>query len=111
MGFLWPSNHSQVDCGLGDHFATTVSYLWASCALSVAFVFQHLRLYNNDAKIFGAEGVLCRRLENLDRKVTYKACESSYVISTSAWVYFFEKSFRVPKVVPKNGYRRVKIVL
>ena len=55
----------------------------------------------NAAKIFGTEGVLCRRLENLDRKVTYKACESSYVISTSAWVYFFEKSFHVPKIVPK----------
>ena len=30
----------QVDCGLGDHFATTVAYLWASCALSVAIVCQ-----------------------------------------------------------------------
>ena len=30
----------QVDCGLRDHFATTVAYLWASCALSVAVVCQ-----------------------------------------------------------------------
>jgi hypothetical protein len=43
-----------------------------------------------------------RRLENLDRKVTYNACESSYVISTSAWVIFFVIFFFVPKVVPKK---------
>ena len=29
------------------------------CGLSVAFV---MCLYNNDAKIFGTEGILCRRL-------------------------------------------------
>ena len=29
----------QVLFGLRDHFATTVSYLWASCALSVAVRF------------------------------------------------------------------------
>ena len=40
MGFLWLLGFSQGDCGLRDHFATTVSYLWASCALSVAIVCQ-----------------------------------------------------------------------
>ena len=40
MGFLWPLGCSQVACGLGDHFASTVSYLWASCILSVAVVLQ-----------------------------------------------------------------------
>ena len=30
----------QVDCGLRDHFATTSAYLWAICALSMAFRFQ-----------------------------------------------------------------------
>ena len=58
--------------------------------------------YNNAAKIFGVEGVLCRRLEKLVRKVVYIACGSGCIITTSAWVYFLEKSFRVPKVVPKN---------
>ena len=65
---------------------------------SMAFM---MRFYNNAAKIFGAEDVLCRRLEIFEWKVVYEACGSCYVISTSAWVYFFEKSFRVPKVVPK----------
>ena len=40
MGFRWLLGCSQVDCGLRDHFATTVAYLWASCALSVAVVCQ-----------------------------------------------------------------------
>ena len=40
MGFRWLLDCSQVDCGLRDHFATTVSYLWASCVLSVAIVCQ-----------------------------------------------------------------------
>ena len=40
MGFRWLLDCSQVACGLRDHFATTVSYLWASCALSVAIVCQ-----------------------------------------------------------------------
>ena len=40
MGFLWLLGYSQVDYGLGDHFATTVSYLWASCTLSMALVLQ-----------------------------------------------------------------------
>ena len=57
--------------------------------------------YNNAAKIFGAEGVLCRKLELLERKVVDIACGSGCIISTSASVYFFEKSFRVPKIVPK----------
>ena len=40
MGFRRLLGYSQVDCGLRDHFATTVSYLWASCVLSVAIVCQ-----------------------------------------------------------------------
>ena len=65
---------------------------------SMAFM---MRFYNNAAKIFGAKGVLCRRLEILGRNLVYKACGSGCIITTSAWVYFFEKSFRVPKIVPK----------
>ena len=37
MGFRRLLGYSQVDCGLRDHFATTVAYLWASCVLYVAF--------------------------------------------------------------------------
>ena len=33
------NNLFQVDCGLRDHFAITVAYLWDSCALSVAIVY------------------------------------------------------------------------
>ena len=40
MSFWWLLGRSQVARGLGDHFATTVSYLWASCVLSVAIVCQ-----------------------------------------------------------------------
>ena len=56
-------------------------------------------LYNNTAKIFGAEGVLCRKFELLERKVVDIACGSVCIITTSAWVYFFEKSFRVLKMI------------
>ena len=44
----------------------------------------------NAAKIFGAEGILCRMLEIYEWKVTYKACGSGYNTATSAWVCFFE---------------------
>ena len=40
MGFRWLLGRSKVGYRLRDHFATTVSYLWASCALSVAIVCQ-----------------------------------------------------------------------
>ena len=33
------SNHSQVDCGLHDHFAITIGDLWDIYGLSVAFRF------------------------------------------------------------------------
>ena len=49
-------------------FGTTIGDLWDIYGLSVAFL---MRLYNNAAKIFGAEGVLCRRLENLEGKMVY----------------------------------------
>ena len=39
MGFRWLLGFSQVARGQGDHFAITVSNLWASCYLSVAFMF------------------------------------------------------------------------
>ena len=44
---------------------------------------------------------LCRRLEFFEWNVTDIACGSGCIITTSAWVYFFEKTFRVPKIVPK----------
>ena len=49
-------------------FGTTIGDLWDICGLSVAFL---MRLYNSAAKIFGAEGVLRRRLENLEGKMVY----------------------------------------
>ena len=58
-------------------------------------------LYNNAAKIFGAEGILCRRLEIFEWNMAYEACVNGCIITTSAWLYFFEKSFRAPKIVPK----------
>ena len=42
MGFRWLLGFSQVDCGLHDHFATTIAHLWASCITAVAFSFPFL---------------------------------------------------------------------
>ena len=40
------NNLFQVDCGLGDHFVTTISFLWTNCALSVAFMCYVASLYS-----------------------------------------------------------------
>ena len=59
------------------------------CGLSIVFL---MRFYNNAAKIFGAEGVLRRRLEILESIMVYITRGSSCITDASAWVYFFEKS-------------------
>jgi hypothetical protein len=64
-------------------FGSTIGDLWDICGLSIP------RLYNNAAKIFGAEGVLRRRLDNSGRNLVYIACGSGCIITTSVWVYFF----------------------
>ena len=58
MGFLWLLGYSQVDCGLGDHCRTSLGLLWAFGG------FLYTCLYNNAAKTFGTEGVVCRRFVN-----------------------------------------------
>ena len=70
-GFLWLLDCSQVDYWLRDHFATTVAHLFPKCALSVYFSFKYFCLYNNGVKIFGVEGVLRRRFENMESKMVY----------------------------------------
>ena len=62
-------------------FGTTIGDLWEICGLSVAFL---MRLYNNAAKIFGAEGVLRRRLENLEGKMVYTTRGSICITIVSA---------------------------
>ena len=62
--------------------------LWAFGGLSIP------RLYNSAAKIFGAEDVLCRRLDNLGRNLVYIACGSGCIITTSVLVYFLKKVFK-----------------
>ena len=42
--FRWLLDCSQVACGLGDHFATTVAHLSPKCVLSVDFSF-HLSVF------------------------------------------------------------------
>jgi len=97
MGFRWLSNHSQVDCGLHDHFATIVAHLLPSCITAVAFVFSlftfplSMRLYNNAAKIFGAERVLRRRLENLEGKMVYTTHGKCSIYRASRVSVFFLK--------------------
>ena len=88
MGFLWLLDCSQVACGLRDHFATTVSYLWASCVLSVAIVCQmfmplyiivmpYLRHFgsfvpkNRNAINRSSPLGEIRRFENMEREMVY----------------------------------------
>ena len=40
VGFRWLLGCSQVDCGLHDHFGTTVAHLSPKCAIFVAFPFS-----------------------------------------------------------------------
>ena len=63
--------------------------LWEFCGLSVAFVFQHFRLYKNAAKIFGIVVLLCRRFENLENKMVYTTREKCSVYYVSRVSVFF----------------------
>ena len=84
MGFRWLLGCSQVGFGLRDHFATTVAHLLPICALSVSFSFKYFCLYNNTAKIFGAEGVSCRRLENVESEMGHTTRGSICITGVSA---------------------------
>ena len=50
-------------------------------------------LYNNAAKIFGAEGVLRRRFENLESKMVYTTCGKCSIYYASRVSVFFLKKF------------------
>ena len=89
----WLCRKLKVSCGLRDHFATTVAHLLPKCALSVSFSFKYLCLYNNCVKIFGVEGVLRRRFAVLEHEMVYTIRGNICITRTSAWVFFFEKSF------------------
>ena len=67
---------------------------------SVVFIFCN-DLYNNAAKIFGAEVVLCRRLEKLEGKMVYITRGSICITRVSAWVCFLKKKFLRAKIVLK----------
>ena len=47
--------------------------------------------------------ILCRRLENLESEMVYITRGKCSIYRASRVRVFFEKSFRVPKVVPKVG--------
>ena len=53
-------------------FGNTIGDLWEFCGLSVAFL---MRLYHDAAKIFGTEGILCRRFVNFAIKRRLKQAE------------------------------------
>ena len=55
VGYLWLSVHSQVDYGLGDHFAITVAHLSPKCALSMGFQFSPFRFPCASIYYSGAE--------------------------------------------------------
>ena len=88
-------DRSQVACGLRDHFATTVSYLWASCALSVAIVYLvFIPLYIIVMPYLWYFCFLCRQLETLERTMVYIArgkCSVYYASRVS--VFFLKKVF------------------
>ena len=86
------SDRFQVDCGLRDHFVTTVSYLWASCVLSMAIVYQmfmplyiivmpYLRHFgdfvpkNRNAINRSSPLGEIRRFENMESKMVYRTRE------------------------------------
>ena len=50
-----------------------------------------IRLYNNDAKIFGVEGVLRRRLENLEGEMVYTTRGKCSIYRASRVGVFFLK--------------------
>ena len=100
LGESYLLSRFQVTCGLGDHFATTVAHLLPKCVLSVAFSFKYLCLYNNAAKIFGTEGVVCRRFVNIAIKRRLKQAEGVDYQRIPLGCFFISFFF-VPKVVPK----------
>ena len=64
-----------------------MGFLWLLC-------FKYLCLYNNAAKIFGAEGVLRRRLENLESEMVYTTRGKCSIYKTSrVGVFFLKKVF------------------
>ena len=56
-------------CKFREHHRRSVGVLWAFGG------FLQTRLYNNAAKIFGAEGILCRRFVNVAIKRHLKQAE------------------------------------
>ena len=115
MGFWWLLGFFKLTTGyattsrpLYHIYGLVVPYLWLWC-------FKYLCLYNNGVKIFGVEGVLSRRFAVLERGMVYTIHGNICITRVSAWVYFFEKSFRVPKVVlkivPNNLHWKEKILL
>ena len=67
-------------------FVTTIGDLWNFGGLSVAFL---MRLYNSAAKIFGVEGGLRRRLENLESEMVYTTRGKYSIYKTSRVGVFF----------------------
>ena len=63
-----------------------MGFLWLLC-------FKYLCLYNNAAKIFGAEVVLCRRFENLESKMVYTTRGKCSIYNASRVSVFFRKKF------------------
>ena len=81
-------------------FGTTIGDLWDIYGLSVAISFPFsifsfpilMRLYNNGVKIFGMEGVLCRRFAVLEDKMVYTTRGKCSIYRASrADVFFLKK--------------------
>ena len=72
-----------------------MGFLWLLC-------FKYLCLYNNAAKIFGAEGVLRRRFENLGNKMVYITCgKCSVYYASRVSVFFLKKVFACRRLCRK----------
>ena len=73
--------------------------MWDFSGLSVSFDDM---FYNNAAKIFGTEGVLRRRLENVESKMVHTTRGKCSIYKASRVSDFFVVFFFVPKIVPKK---------
>ena len=89
VGFWWLLDCSQVSHRLGDHFGTTVSYLWASCVLSVAFRFQiFVPLYYIVLPYLRHFGALVPKICKFCHKKVLKASGRYWLPTLPDWVIF-----------------------
>ena len=98
----FPTGYATTSRPLLHIYVIVVANLWLLC-------FKYLYLYNNAAKIFGAERVLCRRFENLENKMVYTTrgkCSVYYASRVS--VFFLKKVFVCRRLCRKSAVKLLR---